>query len=100
MNDLRVWLVHEWVTGMRGGEKVLLELVRMFPRSRIATLVHVPAVSHPEIDKRIKRVSFLQRMPGVAKGWRNYLPLYPRAVRSLELSDDCDAVISVSHAVA
>src|ERR1035437_10202909 len=100
IEQLRVWLVHDWLTGMRGGEKVLLELVKMFPRSRIATLVHVKGASHPEIDRRVERVSFLQRMPGVAKGWRNYLPLYPAAVRSLELDGNCDVVISVSHAVA
>ncbi|MCL2640056.1 MAG: glycosyltransferase [Phycisphaerales bacterium] len=101
MKDLRIWLVHDWLTGMRGGEKVLLELVKLFPRSRIATLVHAKGTTHPEIDRRVERVSFLNRMPGVAKGWRNYLPLYPAAVRSLKLDGErCDAVISVSHAVA
>ena len=35
--DLNVWLVHDWLTGMRGGEKVLLELVRIFTSARIAT---------------------------------------------------------------
>ena len=100
LGDLRVWLVHDWLTGFRGGEKVLLELVRMFPRARVATLVHVRGASHPEIDRRVERVSFLNKMPGVRKGWRNYLPLYPAAVRSLALDEQCDLVISVSHAVA
>jgi glycosyltransferase involved in cell wall biosynthesis len=100
MSQLRVWFVHDWLTGWRGGEKVLFELVRMFPKSRIATLVHVPGSTHADLDRRVQRVSFLQKMPGVKKGWRNYLPLFPRAVRSLQLDDQCDLVISVSHAVA
>jgi glycosyltransferase involved in cell wall biosynthesis len=99
-DGLRVWFVHDWLTGWRGGEKVLFELVRMFPRSRIATLVHVPGTTHAELDRRVAQVSFLQKLPRVEKGWRNYLPLFPRAVRSLHLDAQCDLVISVSHAVA
>jgi glycosyltransferase involved in cell wall biosynthesis len=97
---LKVWLVHDWLTGMRGGEKVLLELVRLFPDSRIATLVHVPGTTDGEIDQRVKQTSFLQRMPGAKKGYRNYLPLFPRAIRSLQLDGPCDLVLSSSHAVA
>src|ERR1041384_7267010 len=100
ISTLRLWLVHDWLTGMRGGEKVLLELVRLFPNSRIATLLHIPGTTHPEIDARVARTSFLQRLPGVARHYRNYLPLFPRAIRSIQLDDDCDLVISVSHAVA
>jgi len=100
LKPLRVWLVHDWLTGMRGGEKVLLELVRMFPESRIATLLHVPGTTHHEIDRRVAQTSFLQRLPGAAKGYRNFLPLYPAAVRGLKLDGACDLVISSSHAVA
>ncbi len=99
-NRLRVWFVHDWLTGFRGGEKVLLELVRLFPNSRIATLVHVPGTTDPELDARVARTSFLQRIPNIATGYRNYLPLFPRAVGSLKLDGDCDFVFSVSHAVA
>jgi glycosyltransferase involved in cell wall biosynthesis len=99
-SSLRVWFVHDWLTGFRGGEKVLLELVRLFPNSRIATLVHVPGTTHPELDARVARTSFLQKVPGIGTTYRNYLPLFPRAVRSLHLDDSCDLVISVSHAVA
>jgi glycosyltransferase involved in cell wall biosynthesis len=100
LSSLRVWFVHDWLTGLRGGEKVLLELVRMFPESRIATLVHVPGSTDPEIDRRVVRTSFLQKMPNIGATYRNYLPLFPRAVRGLELDGECDLVFSVSHAVA
>jgi len=100
MAGLRVWLVHDWLVGWRGGEKVLLELVRMFPKARIATLIHARGTSHPELDRRVERVSFLQGFPNIAKSYRNYLPLFPQAVRWLKLDAECDLVISVSHAVA
>jgi len=100
LSQLRVWFVHDWLTGLRGGEKVLLELVRMFPNSRIATLLQVPGTTHPDLDARVAKTSFLQKLPGAAKHYRNYLPLFPRAIQNLELDNDCDLVISVSHAVA
>ncbi len=79
---------------------MLLELVRLFPNSRIATLVHVPRSTDPEIDRRVVRTSFLQKIPNIAATYRNYLPFFPRAIRSLQLDADCDLVFSVSHAVA
>ncbi len=100
VSNLRVWLVHDWLTGWRGGEKILLELVRMFPRARIATLIHVPGASHPEIDARVARTSFLQNIPGIAKHYRNLLPLFPAAIRKMHLDADCDLILSISHSVA
>jgi glycosyltransferase involved in cell wall biosynthesis len=102
---LRVQFIHDWLTGLRGGEKVLLELVRLFPNSSIATLLHVPGVTHPELDSRVNAMSFLQNLPGVKNAraggaYRNYLPLFPRAIRSLRLDPAADLYFSVSHAVA
>jgi len=97
--SLRVWLVHDWLTGMRGGEKVLLELVRLFPHSRIATLFHTPGTVDPEIEKRVHVTSFLQRVPRIGRIYRQLLPVLPEAIKSLAL-DPCDLVISTSHCVA
>ncbi|HEY4330382.1 MAG TPA: glycosyltransferase [Phycisphaerae bacterium] len=98
--SLRIWLVHDWLTSFRGGEKVLLQLVRMFPRARIATLLHIAGTTHPEIDGRVARTSFLQKMPLARMHYRHYLPLFPRAIGSLKLDAEADLVLSVSHAVA
>jgi glycosyltransferase involved in cell wall biosynthesis len=100
ISTLKIWFIHDWLTGLRGGEKVLLELVRLFPNSRIATLLHLPGTTHPDLDSRVAQTSFLQKLPAAATHYRNYLPLFPRAVKSLTLDADCDLVISVSHAVA
>ncbi len=99
LSNLRVWLVHDWLTGMRGGEKVLLQLVHMFPKAKIATLLHVPGTVDPEIEKRVARVSSLNDLPRIGTLYRGLLPAFPPAIKSIQL-DDCDLVISSSHCVA
>ena len=99
MAEPRIALVHDWLTGMRGGEKVLLEFCRLFPCCEIHTLLWNKGSVHPEIESRVRATSFLQRLPGAARNYRNYLPLFPAAVRSLQVGRP-DLVISSSHAVA
>ena len=49
---LRVALVHDWLTGYRGGEKVLEVMGEIFPGADLFTLVHVPGSTHPTIEGR------------------------------------------------
>jgi len=95
---VKVALVHDWLTGMRGGEKVLLALARMFPGAPIFTLVHLPGSVHREIEERAITTTFVQRLPGVEKRYRYYLPLFPAAAATLDLSG-FDLVVSSSHCV-
>ena len=83
---------------MRGGEKVLLSLARLFPDAPIFTLLHVPGSVAPELEARDIRTTFVQRLPDVASRYRHFLPLFPAAARSIDLSD-FDLVISSSHCV-
>ncbi len=99
LQDLRIALVHDWLTGMRGGEKCLEGLVRLFPRADIFTLIHLKGRLSPVIEARNIRTSFIQRLPLAAAKYRYYLPLFPRAVESFDLSG-YDLVISSSHCVA
>ena len=84
---------------MRGGEKVLLELVRLFPDADVFTLVWKRRSVAPEIERRVRATSFLDRWPRAGTAYRNYLPLFPAAIRSLDLSG-YELIISSSHAVA
>jgi hypothetical protein len=95
----RVALVHDWLTGMRGGEKVLLGLLKLFPEAPIHTLLHVKGSVAPEIEARPIHTTFVQRLPQVARRYRHYLPLFPRAVETIDLRG-YDLVISTSHCVA
>ncbi len=95
----RVALVHDWLTGMRGGEKVLDVLCRIFPDATLHTLVHRRGSVAPAIEHRPVRTSFVQRLPRATRAYRHYLPLFPTAVECFDL-DDADLVVSTSHCAA
>jgi glycosyltransferase involved in cell wall biosynthesis len=97
--DRRVVLVHDWLTGMRGGEKCLEVLCRRWPDARLFTLLHRPGSVSPAIERLRRRTSFLQRLPGIPRYYRYLLPLMPLAVDSWRLPA-CDLVVSFSHCVA
>ncbi len=97
---MKIALVHDWLTGMRGGEKCLEAFCRRFPDATLHTLLHRPGKLSPAIERMDIRTSFLQRLPGATKHYRHLLPLMPRAIESLELPRDVDLVLSFSHAVA
>ncbi len=99
MKNAKVALVHDWLTGQRGGEKVLEVLAEIFPKAPIYTLFHFKGSQHENIEKRIIRTSFLQGMPFLRKKYRSYLPLFPLAAEMFDLQD-YDLVISTSHCVA
>ncbi len=97
---VKIALVHDWLTGMRGGEKCLEVLCRRFPDARLFTLLHVAGSTSPAIERMEITTSFLQRLPGVGRHYRYLLPAMPAAVRTLNVPDDVDLVVSFSHAVA
>ncbi len=99
MENLKVALVHDWLTGRRGGEKVLEALAELFPRAPIFTLFRFPKSQAEEIESRVIRTSFLQRLPFLRRHYRWYLPLYPLAAELFDLQE-FDLVISSSHCVA
>jgi len=96
---MRVALVHDWLTGMRGGERCLLAFLDLYPEADIFTLLHVPGATSERIDARVKQTSLLQNIPNSKKLYRLFLPLYPTAIKRLDFSG-YDLVISLSHAAA
>ena len=96
---LRVALIHDWLTGMRGGEKVLEVLCELYPGADLFTLVHVPGSVSPTIERLKPRTSVLQRLPGIARYYRYCLPLFPMVIEQFDL-DKYDLVISTSHCAA
>jgi glycosyltransferase involved in cell wall biosynthesis len=96
---VRIALVHDWMTGMRGGEWVLLEIARLFPRATIYTLVHRPGSVDPSLEEHPVETSWLQRLSLGGRRWRHLLPLMPAAIESFNFRD-VDLVISTSHCVA
>ena len=98
--NARVAVVHDWLDTWRGGESALAEVLALYPKADLYALVDFLS---PELRKRVlgkhARTSFLQRLPGAARHFRTLLPLFPRAIESLDVAG-YDLVISVSHAVA
>lgn len=97
--ELRVALVHDWLTGMRGGEKVLEILAGLFPEAPIYTLFHFPGSVSKALESHPIHTSFLQKAPRVREHYRGYLPLFPAAIEEFDLTS-YDLIISSSHCVA
>ena len=95
----RIALVHDWLTGMRGGEKVLEVLCEAYPTADLLTLFHVRGSVSPAIERMRPRTSALQNLPGIRRFYRYCLPLFPAAIEQFDL-DQYDLIISTSHCAA
>ena len=93
---MKLALVHDWLTGMRGGERALEVLCERFPQAELFTLVHVRGSVSPPIERLRPRTSFVQHLPFVRRLYRQYLPLFPIAVEQFDF-DRFDMVLSTSH---
>lgn len=97
--SLRVALVHDWLNGMRGGEKCLEVLCEMFPRADLFTLVHERGSVSPVIENRRVIESWIARLPFGRRAYRWFVPFYPLAIESFDLSR-YDLIVSTSHCAA
>ena len=96
---MRAALIHDWLTGMRGGERVLEALCGLYPEADIFTLYHRRGSVSAGIERHRIRTSFVQRLPLASTYYRQYLPLFPIAIEQFDL-DGYDLVISSSHCAA
>jgi len=96
---VRVALVHDWLTGMRGGEKCLEVFCELFPSADLHTLLHIPGTVSPTIERLKISTSFVQHLPLSRAQYRKYLPLFPLAIERFRL-EQYDLIISTSHCVA
>jgi len=96
---IKVALVHDWLTGMRGGERVLEVLCERYPDAELFTLLHIRGSVSGVIEQRPIHTSALQYFPGIRRYYRECLPLFPVLVEQFDL-DRFDLVISSSHCVA
>jgi glycosyltransferase involved in cell wall biosynthesis len=96
---VKVALIHDWLTGMRGGERALLAFCELLPDADLFTLVRVPGATDPIIERRRVRTSALQMLPFPRRLYRHYLPFFPTAIELFDL-DRYDLVLSTSHCAA
>lgn len=96
---LKVAFAHDWLTGMRGGEKVLEALCELYPDADIFTLFHARGSVSDTIERHRISTSLVQRLPFARSQYRRYLPVFPTAIEQFDL-DPYDLVISSSHCAA
>jgi glycosyltransferase involved in cell wall biosynthesis len=96
---MNVALVHDWLNGMRGGERCLEVFCELFPEAPIFTLFHVQGSVSGKIERHPIIPSYLNAIPFAKSRYRYFLPFFPSAVRFLNLQS-YDLVVSSSHCVA
>ena len=97
-SGLRIAVVHDWLTGMRGGEQVLEAILEVFPHSDLFTLFHFPGKVSVAIESHPIRTSWLQPVAARVSDYRKLLPLFPFAASSWDFSK-YDLIVSSSHCV-
>ena len=90
---MKVALIHYWFYGMRGGEKVVAEILRLFPDADVFTHLYILDNLDPEITRRKVTTTFINSLPMARKLYQAYLPLMPSALARLDL-EDYDLIIS------
>ncbi len=95
----RVAVVHDWLTGMRGGEAILEAILDALPEADLYTLFHFRGAMSEQIESRRIFVSQLQSMAEKVSDYRRLLPLFPSAARAWDFSN-YDLIVSSSHCVA
>ncbi len=97
---MRIAIVHDWLVGYAGGERVLEQIIACYPSADLFCVVDfVPPEQRGFLSGRPVTPSFIQRLPLARRHYRSYLGLMPLAVEQFDLGA-YDVVISSSHAVA
>ena len=97
---MRVAIIHDWLVSYAGSEKVLEQIIEIFPDADLFSLVDfIETGQRGFIKNKSVSTSFIQKLPMAKKRYRNYLLLMPMAIEQLDLSS-YNLVISSSHAVA
>ncbi len=98
---MKIAIIHDWLVTDAGAEKVLKALLEIYQDADIFSLVNFLNDENAQevLNNRVVNTSFIQNLPFAKKYFRNYLPLFPKAIQSLDLSS-YDLLISSSWAVA
>lgn len=97
---LRVAVVHEWLVNHAGSEKVVEEILKIYPQADLFSVVDfLKPHERGFLQGKVARTTFVQSLPGAEKRFRHYLPLMPLAMEQHDLSG-YDLILSSSHAVA
>jgi glycosyltransferase involved in cell wall biosynthesis len=100
LSDLKIAIIHEWLVTYAGSERVIEQILKVFPNADLYCLIDTLPEKHREfLDGKKVHTSFLQSFPFKNKLYRHYLPLMPAAIEQFDLSG-YDIIISNCHAVS
>lgn len=98
-NNLKVAIVHEWLDAYAGSERVLEQLLNIFPKADLFAVVDFLGDARDFVHGKQSHTTFIQNLPFARSQFRKYLPIMPFAIEQFDLSE-YDLVISSNHAVA
>jgi len=97
---MKIAIVHEWLVNIAGSEKVVAEIIKIWPEADLFAVVDfLTPEERIKLSGKVATTTFIQRLPQAKKRYQTYLPLMPAAIEQLDLSG-YDLIISSSHAVA
>lgn len=97
---MKIAIVHDWLVSYTGAEKVLEQMLHIYPEADVYTVVDfLPEDQRDFLLGKEATTTFIQKLPFARKKYRSYLPFMPLAVEQLDLSS-YDLILSSSHAVA
>ncbi|GBQ98251.1 glycosyltransferase [Acetobacter nitrogenifigens DSM 23921 = NBRC 105050] len=100
ISQVKVAIIHEWLEHYAGSERVVAELLKIFPQAEIFAVVDfLPPEERGFLGGRKVTTTFVQKLPFARKYFRNYLGLMPIAVEQFDLAK-FDLIVSSHHAVA
>jgi len=86
LDSVETYLVHYWLNGMRGGEKVLEACIDVLPKTHIITNVYIERnISNKLANKKIT-TTFINKLPFIESFYQYYLPLYPKALKMININ--------------
>lgn len=94
-----VVLAHDWITGFRGGERVLDAFCELYPKAPLYTLIHARGTASERIEDRKIHSSLLNYIPGAKTKYRMLLPILPRVVEGVTVRESCRVLLSSHHCV-
>jgi glycosyltransferase involved in cell wall biosynthesis len=100
LENIRIAIVHEWFVNYAGSERVVEQILNLFPHADLFAVVDfLDEEKRGFIQNKPVTTTFIQKLPFAKTKFRQYLPLMPLAIEQLDLST-YDLIISSSHAVA
>ena len=96
---MKVALYHDWLTGFRGGERVLEAFCELFPNAPIYTMIYEKGVTSSLIDQKTIYTSKLNKIPNIKNHYRKFLPTFPHVIKTFKVEEDYDLILSSSHCV-